>query len=474
MIEGVYWFGDYQRWNLGWPNPNPAGAFIATAIPLLWWLQALIGRIGCRPGLRRTIRMTALIAELAMWFLLMRTYSRGALVAIVCGAVYWATLRGIVSGWVRPRPMLLTFTAIRIVAIAVLLVVTGFADRADPSYVQSDASVTNRLELWSGGLRMIAAEPLTGWGKGESGPQYMNWYQPLGATDGYAGMVNSWLHRAVEHGLPSLLPWLWLLLALVSIGLLLSRRGLEPVATGVVSVAATIWGVFAVANVFSTLWIFANLWWLPSVILIAALFALVWFVCRGQVARRLWALWLIGSGGVAVIALAVLPLAGSWLGRNNPLVVRDTHFALDPQQPRQWLMVPDPAVLGRDYGKGVRELAIDLQARGVGLNVPRAQHTQPEGTFDTAVLVGEFCSCPPGNLSALRVILIHPAGAPRDFPMADQVTMLMPTLDTSPDGSRWHHHAESRGWTIGQTGAIGDDARPVWPPSGVLEKVDAN
>lgn len=463
MIEGIYWFGDYQRWNLGWPNPNPSGAFIAMLIPLMWWIQGIIGRVARRVIVRWAMLFAAFTIELALWFLMMKTYSRGALIAILCGVVF----RLLVS--VRPRFWNwssmngLALVGIRVVAVGILLVATGFIERACPAYVQSDASVINRLDLWSGGLRMIAAEPLSGWGKGESGPQFMHWYQPIDSTDGYAGMVNSWLHRAVEHGLPSLLPWLWVLLMLVFLGWVVQKRRPEAMAAEGMLTVATVWVVFAVANVFSTLWIFPNLWWVPGVGLLAGVFILAGLLWQKQLSPRVVFACLFISGGSAAVALAVVRLAGQWLNQEDAPVIASSHISLGPDLPRQWLLVPDSAVLGRDYGKQVRVLAEAMKHQGIGLNVPRQQHEPVSVPVETALLLGESCANAPPGLTATQVVLVHPAGPPRNFPSAKTVILLLPALEADSSVSRWRRHAEAQGWTVSQSGALSEDARHVWP-----------
>ena len=62
-----------------------------------------------------------------------------------------------------------------------------------------DASVGNRMELWNSALQM-AAENVHGFGSGQSGEQYMQWYQPLDRQEGYRTMVNSYLTFLVEQG----------------------------------------------------------------------------------------------------------------------------------------------------------------------------------------------------------------------------------------------------------------------------------
>ena len=95
-MEGVYYFGEHLRWNLGFLNPNIAGAFIAILIAFLSPITALWRE-------RKSVRIIFIlcfVAELMLWFLLAKTYSRGAFVAAY--SFYYArNLRKIYSAYWR-------------------------------------------------------------------------------------------------------------------------------------------------------------------------------------------------------------------------------------------------------------------------------------------------------------------------------------------------------------------------------------
>ena len=190
MIEGIYFFGDQVRWNLGWPNPNPAGAFVAMCLVFLF-----AGHVCFRAPADRRWRffgLALLLIESGLWFLLCKTYSRGALLAAVCGMLFYFLglfffrLQGL------SRSRVCVGLLLRFALLACLLWITGFFGRIDPGFVAEDASVGNRAVLWQGGAQMLWHKPLTGWGVGESGPQFMHWFQPVDASAQYAGMVNSY------------------------------------------------------------------------------------------------------------------------------------------------------------------------------------------------------------------------------------------------------------------------------------------
>lgn len=82
-MEGVYYFGEHLRWNLGFLNPNIAGAFIAILIAFLSPITTIWPK--CKSA--RFIFTLSFVAELILWFLLAQTYSRGAFVAAVICAL---------------------------------------------------------------------------------------------------------------------------------------------------------------------------------------------------------------------------------------------------------------------------------------------------------------------------------------------------------------------------------------------------
>ena len=76
IFGGDFFYNGLLRWNLGWPTPNYAGAFVATLLALAFAFS------GSR------WRWTALAVEAGGLFLLAKTYSRGAVVAWVAAWVF--------------------------------------------------------------------------------------------------------------------------------------------------------------------------------------------------------------------------------------------------------------------------------------------------------------------------------------------------------------------------------------------------
>ena len=480
-MEGIYFFGEHVRWNLGWNNPNQAGVFIAMWIPWLWALGAWVAggkELGARRswhGLRRdAAAAVVLAAELIFWFLLCKTYSRGALVAVgMAGVVLlvWRLIR--VQGFKGMGLM-----SVRLIAIGVLLFATGFFTRIDPRFVSQDASSGNRLVLWKGGLQMIAASPWRGWGAGQSGSNFSHWFQPLDATKKYAGMVNSYLHVGVEYGLPVLVAvmtgavGIWVI-AWRGLGARRSEHGLPRNAAATLMIGAgSSWLVFLIANVFSTLWIFKNLWWLPAadgfVILVGG-WRMLGMRSFGTMGRAL---------GIGVV-LAVLIAAGLYtIGKSIRSDVRIAYHPGDrvvvtgADKPKGCVLVfAESSVLGEDWGKEIRRLAGAEEARNFEISAPLADCAEVAPTSPQAIVACGSRSL--AGIAALqkfpraRLILVHPLGKP-DVPdgFKGRVSVIFPTLDTRNSGRGWKLMCKQKGWEIGMSPGVGQDIRPVWP--GVL------
>jgi len=265
--------------------------------------------------------------EAGVWFLLVKTYSRGGLVTAVAALVAFFGLRGLRGtgdspvglgssstgfqpvgfqdktragrpwhsnhtgespvplesmGW---KPMLrkphgqdarATFTGwkpvllriiIRLAFVAALCIALGFASRVSPSYIAQDKSVINRLEMWQGALVMMKDSPWLGWGNNNGGFAYINWYQPQSMTSRPIGFVNSFLDIGVEFGTPALFAvlwiWFWLMLVALKVMGASSSRSWEQDAPLTLP-AFLILAAWGVANIFTSLWHETALWIVPA------------------------------------------------------------------------------------------------------------------------------------------------------------------------------------------------------------------
>ncbi len=480
-MEGIYFFGEHVRWNLGWNNPNQAGVFIAMWIPWLWALGAWVAggkELGARRswhGLPRDAAATlVLVSELALWFLLCKTYSRGALVAVGMAGMGW-----VLWHFIRDRRFRgIGLMSVRLIAIGALLFATGFFSRIDPRFVSQDASAGNRIVLWKGGFQMIAASPWYGWGAGQSGSSFAHWFQPLNATEKYGGMVNSYLHVGVEYGLPMLVAvmtgavGLWL----VSWGGLGARRSEHSLprdaAATLMMGAGSSWLVFLIANVFSTLWIFRNLWWLPAADGLVIL-ASGWMIFGGRSFSKMARTLGMAAGFSLLVATGLYAI--------GKLIHSEVRIAYYPDERvvvtggvrhrGRLLIFPEASVLGEDWGKEIRRLARTKECQHFEIDTPLgiAAEISIISSASPQVIVACGSRVPAGIVALLgfpeaHLILLHPLGTPvipEGF--KGKVTVILPMLDTKNSGRTWKSVCKRMGWNLLMSPGVGQDVRLVWP-----------
>lgn len=464
-IEGDYFYGEQLRWNLLWASPNHAGAFLAALIPLLWLLGAFWGR--SRSTMFAGLGFV-LLAEGSLMFLLCKTFSRGGFVALgaawLAYAIFQAALaRDLVS---RELWRVLLPHAGRAVVMLALLVTTGAAGRVSGEYMANDASVGNRVELWAGGVKMIAAALWRGVGVGQSGGVYMQWFQPLEHTEGYRTLVNGYLTFAAERGLPlAVLALSGLVLPLV---LLIGRAGTWrgqskqldlPRQTAIAAACSLV--AWLCVNVFSTF---------LEVISLLALGAFAWFLAIAAftlVDHQLLRKRLPGGAAISILVALLLSggvvILGNQLGRKtSPTVgLLERCVILNPNGAISAAIVPDESVLGRDYGKELRRLALatpkyrwtvvppgDLAARKA---LSKQQLIVLTGRG--ADLVGELKG------KSTRVIIVHPAVGPNEGLAYDNFLVLLPGFDQLGLGATWAEKVPGMIYTA----LSGQDLRAHWP-----------
>lgn len=480
-MEGTYFFGEHLRWNLGWENPNPAGAFVATFLPFLWAISQ---------GLRKkkwsfgTALLFLFVLEFGVWFLLCKTYSRGALVAVGAAAGFFFLAVELRTFLQKEKFNSACFPnwlpwLVRGIGVFVILTATGFLDRIEPSYVSSDASATNRLTLWKGGVQMIACEPWSGWGVGQSGPQFMHWFQPVDEEYAYAGMVNSYLHVGVERGLP------FLFLIFLGAGLILflgfwNWLRFEDKFVSLINFGAfASMLVFLLSNVFSTLWIFPNLWWMPGFSTLVILFSSSWrFANSREDFRKEASRSLCLSSLASLIVCGVLFLLG--IRFEHDLKVQQVDKSLihiqesggeDALGEAEIYVFPDEATFGESFGKEMRNWILDSEPDLQALNVVMEPLGEELETDKAIVIVASgvrveeaFQAAQQENVK--KLILIHPDGKPpeeEEFSSLD-VFVYLPMLDITGQKRRWLKACKkNERWSSQQNPGVGQDIRLIWP-----------
>ncbi|MDX2080582.1 MAG: O-antigen ligase family protein [Terrimicrobiaceae bacterium] len=409
-----FFYGDVMRWNFGFENPNKAAVVFACVVPLFWagWLAAL----RLHP-LRRRILVASVSAVgfLACWTCLLLTFSRGGAVGAVAGMV-------LASFWQR-RPAWSGFevwwSAILIGLVLATALTLGAVERGTDA-LGEDASVGNRIELWSAALQMAVENP-AGFGPGNSGREFMQWYQPIDRTEGYRTMVNSYLTFLVERG--------WVAFAF-AVAILFAfwcwtwpRRAQEP-RTGL---RVALWGslaAFLVSGVFSTTMEEPWLWILPGAAMLLLLIVRVRM--ERQPVGDSWMTKL--AAGLFLLVMASLFVGGLSQSRSDSLKRSfgkslQGGYTVKAVEPKDGgggevgLMV-DEAVLGPDWGKLVRSLAVGARQR---VTLMESVDRPPK----TVVLTGESATHFPALIHFSQLILVAPAVVDEPF----RGTVLLPEID---------------------------------------------
>ena len=328
-------------------NPNTTAALLVELALLAAALLVSRKRWLLIPGL------AGLIASL--WFL-QRTLSRGGLLAFAFGLVILLgfKLRGMFT-WRR----LAVGAAILVLAIAGLLAgVLGRGDVRERGFFAQDERAS-RTVIWRAVPRMMVSAP-HGWGAGNAGQAYVDWFQPLNHPIAIADMVSGHLTRLVEHGWAGRYGYLLLWMALLACSLYGAISGGSPL-------PLAMWSAFGVADCFSYLNEEPILWLIPLLTL-------------GWLPFRHFARHVCGTAFVAGCAslLAGLVLAAFWLtglvmerGKVRIVAGDDGQVTVNGVRPSVWL-VRDDAVLDGGYqvyfGKELREHCMaypDAPALGV-------------------------------------------------------------------------------------------------------------
>ena len=459
IFEQVYLFDGIPRWNLGWASPNYAGAFLATLTCFLWAVKA--------KKWERCIGAAGLLIESVLYFSLAKTYSRGSLLALAIGAIFFLGASVLRTPTRQYRIWLL-----RAAILVACIIGTGLFGRVSPNYLASDGAVTNRLQLWRSGVEMIACAPWGGWGSGESGRAYMNWFQGLARSEQYATMVNSYLHVAAEYGLPFLVTVLLGLASVLLVGWRTAARG--DVIAGAAGASLLAW---AVANVFTTLWIKPALWIVPVI----GAMLIVW---RGRGLPDLGKAWVkaVAFGAVFSVAVAaMLYVGGAVSGKGHAWqihpygdgVVRMANGpeAGDVAARPVWHVWSDTAVFGQRPGKELRRWAVEVGAVSI-YHYPSTSRAADEITSGKGgVMLSGYHSerlVESAVFEGESLWVIHPTLTPL-LPVTQhrnndcEVVVVLPEIDETGLNEAWRDWAQRVKGRVVISPSCGMDIRAAWP-----------
>lgn len=419
-MEGIFYFGDQLRWNLGFETPNIAGALVAVAIAFLLPFTSKIPDTK-----RRLLAFAVLLAvEISLWFVLAKTYSRGALVAagicfICCNAFMFSRSES--------KFRILGIALAKAVAVSAILLYSGFANRISPEYIGNDGSTSGRIALWTGGLKMVAQAPVCGWGVDKSGEEYINWYQDFSDERKYAGMVNSYLHIAVERGLPALFVALSILVFLFFADFRLWQKNgdLFALALGLAMLS------LYVSNIFSTLWIVSSIRY--AGITIAAV-SVIYAIFKGREILTFSKIAMLSIASAASICLC-LYLAGLALQPKFISKYSD-HITLAPNKPtdKRIAVIADKDTFGKYFGKTLRNAYVKSTHETV-LDVYCEIPKNAEG-YDKFIVTGKFAQTFQPSTAA-KVVYINPIGNPPPPSGLTNATIYLPRFDVYNQNTKW-------------------------------------
>ena len=485
VFEGQFDAGAFSRANFGWATPNYAGAFIATVVPVIWGLAVWQdGRLRASQVAASILLAVFTVSELIALYLLCLTFSRGAFIAVMVSGLVFAFLGRF------PWKLVGTFVVFRGTIAALFAFKTGLLLRIIPAALAEDGAVLNRLALWRGGIEMCASAPFTGWGPGESGRSFMNWFQDIDRAEAYSTMVNSYLHVAVEYGL-----WVFALVIAALVALLQSAwrsaRMADPEEVGrtnegdriLAASAGAVVVSWAVANVFTTLWIEPKLWIVPGIA------CLVILVQRGRRAftsglhmraalRRVGASLLVGT-----FTSTIVFTAGTWISRTRSERIKPLNgnrvLVSNPTRSHEtevWHSWPDTTVLGDSPGKELRRWfqaqkdPVDLVAYPPAVEIP-ADSSEPENVLvfgNQATRIRTF-------KAARELWIVHPTVPP---PASGEETrrdakrvLVLPEIDVIGNGAAWRAWAAASKAEVRVSKGCGVDVRFAWPAIGPIAVV---
>jgi O-antigen ligase len=258
-------FDGNHRWQGIWGTPNMAGSVLAPLVLLVLggtaWLWAATRQRS------RWLRISMCLISCAgcafLLVLLAFTYSRGAWIAFVAGALamifFSARLR---------MPMLLSLIAF---ALIVLLLPSGLKRVGSYTHLDEDLSVANRLKLWTGALQIMADHPLIGIGSDQFGTVFEKNYQRFDHVAQNSTAVSDYLTFGAERGL------LFLGLALGSLLFILSKSFQATFRHDNCPqlIATSAFLCILIASMFSTLWFVREYQWLFALTLSGMILCLI-------------------------------------------------------------------------------------------------------------------------------------------------------------------------------------------------------
>ena len=338
-LQRLDWFG------FGVSSANRTGAFIACLIIAIWilfsfrlkWLSAL-----------------AWIASIGLFYFLVQTASRGAIISLVCAGIFFLYF----SGLKFEKNTVLSVLLWCICAIF-FFSQSRLPNRMGEMLAFQSSSANCRMDIYISGLKMLTDAP---YGLEDSESPigiYMKWYQSVHDPETYLSMINSHLEFLCAN---SLLPrfvyiCLW---TLAFILLFPYPRDIVPAA------CSSVWICFALCAMFSNVANYWVLWIVPlSLLLIGA------YYNRERLKKSFFYFSVLLVSLTAFVALHIISYL---LPKDAPLrFYRDGDVLVGEGKPHILLFGPSEKILGAHYGKEIANIQKNKRSSTlVSSNLPRS------------------------------------------------------------------------------------------------------
>jgi hypothetical protein len=355
--------------------------------------------------------------------------------------------------WRCPRPWTSARTWAVVAAVWVIVgasVYLGATHRFGQGVAQEDRSITHRIELWKVAPRMIMDAP-GGWGLGNAGQAYMEWYQPLERTEFYRTLVNSHLTWLVE------LAWPWRVLYLLGWSTVLALCWPTTRESWLI-VPFAVWVSFAIGAFFSSVAESTWLWIVPGLLLLAVLiqrFTKGWPPLGRWVYPPLATLAIIGVVAGSAAQTKAIPISyhngGVKLGSGEPAL----------------RVFPSPAVFGNCPGRSLREYWLSTPESRKTIILAQDPPQQLSGSENLIVTGGQISTdalavLRSSSSHSYRIILLNPAFFPEELDLkpsdAARVRVIFGEFSGSPAVAEW----ESLLGLSNRSEGVGDFL-PDWP-----------
>lgn len=250
----IYYFEGLPRIQFLFDSPNKFGLFLCLIFPVLAWIRHYFtGRTGIRFVLLSYILLVSIVA---LEYLLIRSYSRGGIVAFGVSLL--------VLAFCGLRRMVLESGG---VFLFLLMVVPKAATRISSVHLVEDHSIWHRLLLWKSACEMSYTCFPFGVGR-NIGEVFMAWHQAAEKHELYLTAVSDLLTIAAKYGVVLLFIALTISLFAIIVSAYVSRQQ----GCSIHSVFSATIAAYLVCGVFST---FYTTWQLSTIFIGCIISAIV-------------------------------------------------------------------------------------------------------------------------------------------------------------------------------------------------------